>query len=93
MHIPNIKDYPQHLHIGGDVYRVFFVKNLRFLGDTNHTKLRIRIRAGMSKNETFRTFLHEALHAIEFSYPMKLKHKTVYKLEKAIFQLLIDNFF
>ncbi len=93
MRVPEIKDYPKELHIGGDTYKIVFAKNIGFSGDCDQGKHRIRIKAGMSKNETFRTFLHEALHAIEFSIPVKIKHKTVYKLEEAIFNLLVDNFF
>lgn len=92
MKIPKHSEYPKQLWVKGDSYKILFVKNLKFLGETDSEKHTIKIKAGMSKNETFRTFIHEALHALEFSYPIKIKHKTVYKLEKAIFQLFIDNF-
>ncbi len=92
MQIPRKRDYPKVIYLRDDVYRVVFVKNLKPIGQTDATKKVIRIRAGLSRNETFRTFIHELLHVLEFSWPLKIKHKTVYKLEKALFQLFIDNF-
>ncbi len=92
MRVPEIKDYPKQIYLRGSIYKVVFVKNMADLGETDWAKKTIRIKAGMSKNETFRTFLHELLHFLEFEWPIKLKHKQVYKLEKAIFQLIIDNF-
>lgn len=92
MKIPEIKHYPKEIHLRGETYKIVFVNNLPDLGETNAVTRTIKIRAGMSKNETFRTVLHEILHFIEFSWPINLTHKQVYKLEKAIFQLLLDNF-
>lgn len=92
MKIPNIKDYPKTIHLRGETYKIRFVKKLGCMGETDAIKREIRIKAGMSKNETFRTAIHELLHFLEFEFPVKIKHKTVYKLEKAVFQLLIDNF-
>ncbi len=93
MNVPAIKDYPKHIYIRGDRYSLSFVKNMQFAGSTDAGDRTIKIRAGMSPHETFRTAIHEVLHAIEFSWPVKIKHKAVYKLEKAIFQLLLDNGF
>lgn len=84
--------YPKKVYLRGECYRVEFVKGLKNIGETDPTKKVIKIRKGMSKNETFRTYIHELLHFLEFEFPVKIKHKTVYKLEKAIFQLIIDNF-
>lgn len=84
--------YPKKIHVRGTTYKVVFVKKLDCLGETNWETRTIKIKAGMGKNETFKTFLHELCHAVEFSWPIKLKHKTVYELEEAIFQLLLENF-
>lgn len=92
MTFPNPKNYPTHIYLKGDCYKVSFVKGLKCLGITDPEKYTIKIRAGMSRAETFRTMIHEVLHVLEFSWPIKLKHKTVYKLEEAIFSLLMDNF-
>lgn len=92
MQIPKIEDYPIQIYLRGSTYKIVFVNNLKDIGVTDPSARVIKIRAGMSKNETFRTFLHEILHFLEFEWPVKLTHKQVYKLEKAIFQLLLDNF-
>lgn len=92
MIFPKQKAYPKVLHVRGDTYKIRFVKGLKNLGETDAGTMIIRIRAGMSRAETFKTFLHEALHAIEFSTPIKIKHKMVYELEDAIFSLILDNF-
>lgn len=92
MLIPKQSQYPKKIYLRGEVYSIRFVKGLKSLGITNWSKNTIKIRAGMSRNETFRAFLHEVLHFLEFEWPIKLPHKTVYKLEKAIFQLIMDNF-
>lgn len=86
------KRYPKKIYLRGDRYKIIFVKGLGAYGETDNESMTIKIRAGMSKNETLRTFIHECLHVCEFSWPIKISHKTVYKLEKAIFTLLIDNF-
>jgi hypothetical protein len=86
------KNYPKYIYLRGDRYHLKFIKGLKAFGETDSGDLTIKIRAGMSKNETFRTFIHEILHVLEFSWPIKMKHKTIYKLEKAIFALLLDNF-
>lgn len=91
--VPAIKDYPKQIYIRGESYKISFVKNLDCLGITDSGARTIKIKAGMSPHETFRTAIHEVLHAIEFSWPVKIKHKTVYKLEKAIFDVLLDNGF
>jgi hypothetical protein len=84
--------YPKYIYLKGDRYRLIFVKGMSHLGETDSENMTVKVRAGMSRNETFRTVLHECLHVIEFSWPIKLKHRTIYKLEAALFQLLIDNF-
>lgn len=92
MKLPRPSKYPKKVYLKGATYKIKFVKGLEDLGHTDSGKNIICIRAGMSTNETFRTFIHELLHVLEFEWPIPLKHKTVYKLEEAIFSLLLDNF-
>lgn len=84
--------YPKTLHIKNETYKIIFSDKLKHYGETDPVRCTIKIRAGMSKRETFMTFIHEALHAMAFEGDFKLKHKTVYSLEEAIFELLVDNF-
>lgn len=90
--IPEVNKYPKKLYITNEVYKVVFVKRMKDFGDTNPVTRVIRIKAGMSKRETLTTFLHECLHALHFEHGFTLRHKKVYQLEKAIFELLVDNF-
>jgi hypothetical protein len=92
MKAPRQNKYPKKIHLKSATYRIKFVANLESIGETDALRREIRIRKNMSDNETLRTFIHEVLHFMEFEFPVKLKHKTVYKLEKAIFAFLMDNF-
>jgi hypothetical protein len=92
--LPKASQYPKRIYVKGEVYKVTFTTKIKHFGDTDSETKVIRIRSGMSKRETFKTFLHELLHAIEFECDFKstLKHSQIYDLEDAIFELLIDNF-
>lgn len=90
--LPVQSEYPKKVYITNEAYKVVFSKTMKDFGETDPNKRIIRIRAGMSKRETFTTFIHEMLHALHFEHDFKLKHKQVYWLEKAIFELLVDNF-
>jgi len=86
--------YPKTIEVLGETYKIKFVR--RFKDDTvglcdpnNHT---ITILKGMTKKETLCTFIHEVLHALSFEGDFKIKHKTIYSLERAIFELIMDNF-
>lgn len=90
--LPLQSAYPKAIHFAPYVYRIIFVKNLDCYGETDPVKKTIKIKKGLSPRMTLTTFIHELLHVIEFDQPVKLKHKTVYKLEQAIVELLLDNF-
>lgn len=90
--LPAQKDYPKKIHIRNETYKIVFSKRIKHYGDTDPVKCVIRIRAGMSRRETFMTFIHEMLHAIAFEGEFKLKHKLVYELERYLFEVLVDNF-
>lgn len=92
MRFPRQDQYPKFIYLRGERYKLRFIKNLADLGETDSETQTIKIRSGMSKNETFRTVIHEILHVVEFEWPVRLKHKTVYQLEEAIFSLIMDNF-
>ncbi len=96
--LPHQTAYPKQIHFGLETYRVKYIKNLRskrgkkFYADTNPETKVIRIKADLPPRLLLATIIHEILHVIEFEAPVKLKHKTVYALEKAILELLLDNF-
>lgn len=92
---PKEKSYPKRIYFSNECYQIKFVKrfpNPRTCAETCWAKKIIKIKSGMSPRETFSAIIHELLHVIEFEGPVKLKHKVVYKLEKFIFELLVDNF-
>jgi hypothetical protein len=90
------RDYPKELHIGDAIYKVKFVRKLEkgTVGLCDPSEYEIKILCGQSPEETFKTFIHEVLHALlEFENDMEIKHKMIYDLEKPLYQLLRDNWF
>lgn len=64
------------------------------LGECRPDPRQILLKNGKSPTETFKTFIHETLHAIDFeTKDLKLTHKQVYKLEEAIYKVLKLNGF
>lgn len=90
--LPEQKAYPKEIHFAPYVYKIIFVKGLNCYGETDPVKKTIKIKKGLSPRMTLTTFVHELLHVVEFDQPVKLKHKTIYKLEQALVELLLDNF-
>lgn len=90
--LPIQSKYPKVIHFGTEVYRIKFKKGLDCYGQTDPSKKTITIKHGLSPRMLLTTFVHELLHLCEFEHPVKIKHKTVYKLEQAIMELLLDNF-
>jgi Zn-dependent peptidase ImmA (M78 family) len=51
----------------------------------------IYVKDNQNLDECFSTILHELVHAMNHEYGMKLKHTQVYKLERALADLLVKN--
>ncbi len=51
----------------------------------------IYLKTGQTFEESFKTLIHELIHAFEKQYRIPLSHRSVYKLELAIFELLNQN--
>lgn len=90
--LPRQSQYPKTVQFGIEVYKLKFKKGLDCYGYTDSGTKTITIKDGLSPRMTLATYVHELLHVIEFEHPLKLKHKTIYKLEAAIVELLLDNF-
>jgi len=90
--IPTQRKYPKYIYYGTERYRLIFKKNLDCYGVTDANARTITIKDGLSPRALLATFIHEVIHLMEFETPLKIKHKSVYKLEKALVELLIDNF-
>lgn len=92
--------YPKTIKVRKTNYKIIFVEKIKgrvakgqaIVGYCNQKKKHLVIRDSQTDREAFSTLLHECLHAIEFEYEIKIKHKLVYELEKAMEQLLRDNF-
>lgn len=91
--LPARPNYPRVIYYSTEAYRVRYKKNLGCFGVTDPETKTITIRAGLSPRSLLATLVHEILHVIEFETPVKIKHKQVYKLEKALVEILLDNFF
>ena len=51
----------------------------------------IILKMGMSSSDTAKTFIHELLHAIEFTYEEPMPHRVIETLEEGIFKVLKLN--
>jgi hypothetical protein len=92
-----IKLIPAKVRVKKDVsYEIVFIESFdndeNCLGMCRHESKQILIKLGQSPTETFKTFIHELLHAISFEYPkLNLTENQVLILEDAIFRLLRLN--
>lgn len=90
--LPKNSAYPTKIYFADECYRIKFKENFYCYGETDGNKKTITIKSGMSRRATMATVIHELLHVIEFEVPLNIKHKTIYKLEQAIVELILDNF-
>jgi len=92
---PKKRDYPRQVVVGDSIYDVKFVRKIdadNTLGLCCSGSKTIWIRQKQTRQDTFLTFIHELLHAIEFEYELNIEHKLIHDLEKPIADLLFDNF-
>lgn len=95
MNLPRIRFYPKHLNVNGQPYRIKFVKRFKDkaqVGECDPGDRIISIKRGIGQRETFFTLVHELLHAIEFEYGFNINHKLVYKLERCLSEIILENF-
>lgn len=97
MKLPGVKDYKTEIHINDETYTIKFVKRIPgekkdVVGLCDDTKRIIHVRSGLTKSQMFRTYLHEVLHAMDAEWEIKLTHRQVYLLEKALGDLFLSNF-
>jgi hypothetical protein len=90
--LPLQKAYPRKIYFSNTIYRIIYKKDIEHFGETDPVRKTITIKDGLSPRQLLATLVHELLHVIEFEHPVKVKHKTVYKLEQAIVEILLDNF-
>jgi hypothetical protein len=94
--LPNTRSYPKTIKILDDIWTVRFVRGYADpdqVGECDPNAYEITIKFKQSKADTFKTFIHEICHAIEFTGNLEIKHRTIYKLEDLIFSLIRENFY
>ena len=96
MKLPSANKYPKQFIIDSEVYKIQFVDTILrdkgCMGVCDSETRIIKIKNGQSASETLATLIHELLHAMELEYDIKISHKNVYLLEKALLNLLLQNF-
>ena len=100
MALPGPYSYPKTLKINDEIWDVKFKRRLTQKDDVGlccPSDMSLYIKLGNDRNELLKIFIHEILHAIENSYDFEIVNRhdegdLVYKLEAAIYQVLIDNF-
>jgi hypothetical protein len=61
------------------------------LGECRFDARQIVLKKGQSERETFKTFMHELMHAMEVERGIKITHRAIYQMEEAIYYLLFHN--
>jgi uncharacterized protein with PIN domain len=83
-----------HWKIAGVFYTVAWCSRIQDKDDLGYCDTEARIlfmKDGELIEETFKTLIHELLHAMDDTYKIKLSHTQVRKLELAIAEFLIQN--
>lgn len=94
MKLPSPSRYPKRIYFHGEEYRVKFVKRFKDkdqVGEYDSSRQLIRIKKGLTPEETLMTFIHELLHLVELEGPVKIRHKQVYALSEALTQVFVEN--
>jgi hypothetical protein len=99
--LPKIRQYPKRIRVRGEPWDIQFVRKIPS-NDTHDVGLcdpsnnTIYIKLKQSPRDTFLTFIHEVIHAMEvewdFNLPHTQKDDVVDKLERAIGEFLENNF-
>ncbi len=87
---------PPKIRISGRVsYQVVFQDEIRgnpnLMGLAEPNERMIYIKIGMSERDTFKTLLHEVIHAIEFESETPIPERITETLEEGIFKVLKLN--
>lgn len=91
------RDFPAEITLCGETWRIIFKRRIEddgieCLGLCDSETKTIYIRLGQSPEERAATFLHEALHAIEFELERTIGHKIINLIEGPLAAMLLENF-
>ena len=88
--------YAKEWLVGGNPWRLKFVRLID--GDENTVGLccpdtkEILLKQKQDYMQTFKTFIHEVVHAVEFEGEFELDHEHVEKMEEGLATFLVNNF-
>lgn len=86
---------PSHIRITPKVtYEIVFIEDFadgKTCGECRYNTKQIVIKKGQSATETFKTVLHEILHAVALENEFELTEKQVRALEESLFRLMKIN--
>lgn len=87
------KSYAKWWVIGDTVWSLIFKKRMErgAFGWCVYDQQRIEIKEQISNDEKFLTLIHECLHALSDEYKIKLSHKQIYQLERALSEFIVSN--
>lgn len=90
---------PKRIKVGPFRYKVTYRTpiladdNTRLSGQCDHTNLRIVLDHTSKKPRQFETFIHEALHAMDYVAHTDLREEQVAQLSMVLTAFLLDNGF
>lgn len=88
------RSYAKEWIVRGEIWSLKFKSRIDgwdSLGECSPEDKTISLKTGQSKSELLKSLLHELVHCAEFEYNFTLDHKHVYKLEEALYDLLLQN--
>lgn len=85
------KPKAKRIKVRGKNYKIQYVSTIDHCGDCTNRPRIIRINKRMGAKMQWKTLIHEVQHAITYEYNVKIKHSLIYKLEKPLLRLLIEN--
>lgn len=88
---------PDEVKVRNETYRILKAKGVLLddpecVGYCDPEHRVIAINVEQTEKQQLRTFIHEILHALSDEFNIDIKHKSIYKLEKAIYRFIKDNF-
>jgi hypothetical protein len=94
------RSYPKVILILDQEWTIKFVRRIdiavqggyRVMGSCDSDERNISILLGLTPYETFVTFMHEVMHAMEYEYRFEIPHaKVLDKLDMAMAQFYLAN--
>lgn len=90
------RSYPSEIYIADHVWPVKFRRELfdNCLGLCTYDGQQglIELKQGQNPKELANIFMHECLHALEFSFGFEMSHETIYDLQSPLTMLFEQNY-